>query len=111
MPREILAKLPHELVVEIKERYETLGEKYMTDEVYPDGRRINGMMFTDRIENCREEIVDAVFCIIGQIFKDTPEPNGPSENLYFLLDGLIHIYSTLVILEETGEYAIDVRPM
>ena len=99
------AFLPQSLVEEIAERYETLGEKYLTDQALPDGRRINGMIFTDRIVNCREEVVDAVFCILGQVFKDVHHgQHSPTENLDVMLDGLVKIYSLCVQLEEQQNY-------
>jgi hypothetical protein len=109
MPSILKAKLPASLVDEIAVRYETLGDKYLTEAVSSDGRRVNGMMFTDRIQNCREEIVDAVFCILGQIFKDGVTGNQPDDNLYFLLEGLIEIYSGLAYMEESKNYVVSVE--
>ena len=104
-PREIRAIVPVLLMQEIEERYEKLGEKYLTDETRPDGRRINGMMYSDRIVNCREEIIDAVFCVLGQIFKDTRVANvEPSDSLYVMLTALIQVYSMCVVMEEEHEY-------
>lgn len=103
-PRSIRAIVPEYLMKEIEERYSTLGEKYLTDQEAPDGRRINGMMFTDRIVNCREEVIDAAFCILGQTFKDVQAGRTPSDYLYSMLMGLIEIYSMCVSLEESGDY-------
>lgn len=89
---------------EIKTRYETLGEKYLTDQLTEDGRRINGMMFTDRVVNCREELIDAAFCVIGQIYKEAISGRVPDDSFYALLEGCIDMYSLCVALEEGGEY-------
>lgn len=69
LPLESLRILPENLSIDIATRYRDLGGKYLTDKLHDDGRRINGMMFTDRIENCLEEIIDGAFCIVGEIFK------------------------------------------
>lgn len=95
IPPVLLAKLPAKLVKDIADRYETLGEKYLTEEVYFDGRRINGMMFTSRIDNCLEEVVDAVFCILGWIFKVAHKGQAIPINAYSCLTGLIEVYSML----------------
>lgn len=104
LPLEMLVIIPDNLAREIIERYETLGPKYLTDNLTEDGRQINGMMYTDRIVNCIEEIVDAVFCIVGQIFKDTSKGAEPSQNLYTILDGLIQIYKLLSMEKIHGNY-------
>lgn len=104
------AKLPKTLFEELTNRYEELGPKYLT-EYKVDDRKINGMMYTDRIVNCREEIVDAVFCLLGQIFKEqVANVREPSENLYIMLSGLIEIYTTLKFIEHEEDYAIKVTP-
>ena len=100
MPQVLLSLIPASLAAEIRERYLTLGDKYQTMYQHTDGRFINGMMFTDRIDNCLEEVVDAVFCILGQIFKDTEVNIEPSANLYSILEGFIHIYSLLMMEKE-----------
>lgn len=105
IPKPLKAVLPHSLTEEISERYATLGEKYLTERTLPDGRHINGMMFTDRIVNCREEVVDGVFCILGQIFKDVNiGQHEPTEGLYEMLEGLSRIYSMCVQLEGQQKY-------
>ena len=101
----MLAILPDSLAAEIKERYETLGDKYLSDKFHTDGRQINGMMFTDRIINCKEEVVDAVFCILGQIFKETVKGIEPSENMFPMLYGLIQVYSLLSLEYVRGNYS------
>lgn len=111
IPEVMKAKLPMSLVEEITERYETLGTKYLSEEEF-DGRPVNQMMFTDRIINCREEVVDAVFCMLGQIFKE--QSNGSEEiddNIYFILEGLTNIYSALMFMQFNQSYVVSVRPM
>ena len=105
IPKPMKAILPSSLIDEITERYETLGEKYLTDREVAPGVRINGMIFTDRIVNCREEVVDAVFCILGQIFKDVRHGmHEPTENLDTILNGLTMIYSLCVQMESQKNY-------
>lgn len=96
IPEVFQAMLPASLVKEITERYETLGFKYVSGEkLSEDGRLVNDMMYTSRIDNCLEEIVDATFCILGQIFKDSVVNKPSSDNLYTVLQSLIDIYSLL----------------
>ena len=105
LPRSMLGILPAALVVEITERYESLGTKYLSDKFWPDGRQINSMLFTDRIVNCREKVIDAVFCILGQIFKDlNHSDNQPDDALYSMLEALIAVYSICVSMEEGERY-------
>lgn len=96
MPVPLAAVIPQSLSEEIRERYLTLGAKYMTKDRYKDGRYINAMMNTSRIQNCREEIVDAVFCVLGWIFKAQAVNQQPSDSAWAALRGLIDIYSLLV---------------
>lgn len=105
LPDVLLAKIPAKLADEMAVRYATLGEKYLTEKTHTDDRRINEMMFTDRIINCNEEVVDAVFCIVGQLFKNknTNAPSNPE--LYMVLDLLITVYSSLAVIFDRGEYA------
>lgn len=105
-PRVIKSYIPELLMQEIKERYETLGEKYLTEQTTEDGRRINAMMFTDRIVNCREELIDAAFCVIGQIYKEAINGNQPDDAFYALLEGCIDMYSLCVALEESESYVV-----
>lgn len=105
MPRSLLSLLPQTLVEEIEIRYRELGTKYLSGRTWPDGRQINNMLFTDRMINCREELVDAVFCILGQIFKDIQHGDDqPNDVLYDMLSGLIAVYSMCVAMEENGLY-------
>lgn len=107
IPPSLEAKIPGSLYKDIANRYLTLGAKYMTEYVTVDNRPINGMMYSDRIQNCIEEIVDAAFCVLGEIFKRSLKGKDPGNNLYILLDGIIQIYSLLVVESEimnaTGE--------
>lgn len=110
MPKPLLSIIPSELAREIEERYEKLGAKYLTDQTTEDGRPINGMMFTSRIENCREEVVDAVFCILGWIFKVNHDIGAdgekrfrihyhepePPDSAYDALRALINVYGICV---------------
>lgn len=96
MPEELLAKIPATLARDIKERYDTLGEKYLTINTQEDGRLINGMMYTNRVENCIEEIIDAVFCMLGWIFKARAMDLVPNDSAYFAMTGLIEVYSLLM---------------
>ena len=100
IPPALEAKIPSSLYKEIVNRYLTLGPAYLTGFLNVDGRPINGMMYTDRISNALEEIVDAQFCVLGEIFKRFARGIGPNENLYTLLDGINQIYSLLVAESE-----------
>lgn len=113
MPEAMLGIIPASLAKEIAYRYETLGPKYLSEAHTKDGRPVNSMMFTSRIQNCREEVVDAVFCILGWIFKEIQREGhikhpsgipignderfeGPPDSAYDALRGLITVYSILV---------------
>lgn len=100
MPEVMLGLIPASLAHEITERYETLGTKYLSDQKHTDGRPINAMMFTSRVANCREEIVDAAFCMLGTIFKADAAGEEIPDWAYTILRGCIEIYSMLVAVQE-----------
>ena len=101
IPPSLEAIIPSSLYKDIANRYITLGSNYLTEFLTVDGRPINGMMYTDRVQNCIEEIVDAAFCVIGEIFKRTAKGIEPNANLYTLLEGIIQIYGLLVAESES----------
>lgn len=106
MPNILLSRIPASLAAEISERYETLGGKYLTGNFTEDGRQINGMMYTSRIDNCLEEIVDAVFCMLGWIFKSNLNCAGAiPDSAYASLQGLIEIYSLLKAEQANGTFS------
>lgn len=101
---EILAMIPASLAEEVRHRYKTLGNKYLTAQQHYDGRFINGMMFTSRIDNCLEEVVDAVFCVIGWLFKHRVDPTTydfppVGDNI---LKALCDIYTALKVEQING---------
>jgi hypothetical protein len=105
IPEVMLAKLPYSMVLLIKERYETLGVNYLTNIPIEDGRLINKMMITDRIENCLEEVIDAVFCILGWSFKcQEAAKDFPIEG-ELALNNLIQTYSLLKDAQANGSYS------
>lgn len=104
MPEPLLNLLPGPLAADVAARYLNLGEKYLTDALHTDGRRINGMMYTDRVVNANEEIIDAVFCMLGQIFKDTSKGMEPRDNIYVALELMIKLYQILKLEEQSGYY-------
>lgn len=107
IPDVLLARIPSKLVDEITERYETLGIKYLSDRVHYDGRKINDMMYSNRIDNCREEVVDAVFCILGWIFKAYRAGVPYLDNAFTCLTNLTEVYAILFSEREinTNAYA------
>lgn len=96
VPSELRRELPDALYNEIAFRYATLGEKYMTDKQFSDGRFINGMMFTNRIENCIEEVVDAVFCILGWILKHQLKEKPMNSVQFECLAHAVNLYNLLL---------------
>lgn len=100
LPEVFLSRLPVALVRDITERYTTLGTKYLSQELHEDGRRINAMMFTSRVSNCIEEVVDAAFCMIGQAFKAQAVGEQPEDYIYDCLMGLVEIYGLLKAHED-----------
>lgn len=101
IPPSLEAKIPSSLYKDIANRYTTLGINYLSDFYTVDNRPINAMMYTDRIQNALEEVIDACFCICGEIFKRNAKGIEPGDNLYTLLDGIIQIYSLLVAESES----------
>lgn len=95
MPGLLMARIPEALARDIKERYRTLGGKYLTDNHHSDGRLINGCMFNNSIQEALEEVVDAVFNILVLIFKYTTRDSNIPDYSYSCLSGLIEIYSIL----------------
>lgn len=101
LPRILSAHVPESLAEIIRERYDTLGEKYLTDAFHFDGRRINACMDKSSIQDALEEVVDAVFNTLVWIFK------GDRKNsAYTVLEGLIIIYGVLAA-EREHELAIN----
>lgn len=104
MPPVLLSRIPATLAKDIEERYLTLGEKYLTEELTVDGRRVNACMHNDSVQDAIEEVVDAVFNICVWIFKsmrpEQIEDFGYPENAYACLTGLIEIYSLLAAERE-----------
>ena len=95
IPPILETRLPSRLIAEMSMRYEQLGDKYLTEQLHTDGRRINAMMFTSRVGNCIEEVVDAAFCILGWIFKAKAAGRPIPESAYPCLDMLTSVYSLL----------------
>lgn len=102
IPEVFQAMLPASLVKEITERYETLGFRYASEKLSEDGRLINNMMFTSRIDNCLEEVVDAAFCMLGWAFKSKVNNLPISDSCYTALQSLCDIYTLLVSEREAG---------
>lgn len=100
MPNILKSRIPDTLARDIEERYTTLGGKYLTEKSHHDGRLINNMMFSNRIQECLEEVVDAVFCVLGWIFKYTTKGEEPPNVAFSALTGLIEIYSILYVQRE-----------
>lgn len=107
MPSSILARIPVMLAHEIETRYETLGEKYMTDNRYQDGRFINGCMYKSSVQDALEEIVDAVFNTLVWLFKARNQ-DEISDNMIQVFLGLVEIYSMLC-LEREMEIAAGIQ--
>ena len=97
MPTAILHRLPSSLQNTIKQRYEELGGKYLTDDEYFDGRRINSCMYNNSINDAVEEIVDAVFNVLVWIFKYQRKGENTPNSAYQSLLGLIEIYALLSV--------------
>lgn len=96
LPDTLLSIIPAKLAQDITERYERLGPAYATENRFKDGRFINGMMYTNRVENAIEEIVDAVFCMAGWIFKAEARELEPPDSAFLALNALIDCYSLLM---------------
>lgn len=102
IPEVFQAMLPASLEREIVERYETLGSAYISEDKTGDGRSINKMMFTSRIDNCLEEVVDAAFCMLGWAFKARHAGQNIPDSCYTVLQQLCDIYTLLVTEREAG---------
>lgn len=99
MPEPLLAMVPVLLARDIETRYASLGTKYLTEERHTDGRQINALMYTSRVANANEEIVDAFFCMLGTAFKATVNEEEIPDWVYEVMTGLIHIYGVLKMVE------------
>ncbi len=63
--------LPTYLLEDLQERYEKLGGKYASEEIHEEsGLRINSCMDRDNMQECYEELVDAVFNCLVYIFRN-----------------------------------------
>lgn len=104
LPTYLLSRVPSSLVEEIKERYAILGPKYVTEQIYSDGRSINGCMLKSSVQDAIEEVVDAVFNTLVWLTKLSHENDEQgfrvSENAGHILLGLIEIYSLLCMEKE-----------
>lgn len=105
LPDILKARIPMKLAQEIEERYTTLGLKYMTEQRWDDGRLINACMFTNRIENALEEIIDAVFCVLGWILKYRQLNRQIPDSAYHALIGMIELYALLTVEKEVDAIA------
>ena len=54
-------KIPDSLMALIQKRYEEHAPEYISDEMHFSGKPYNKCMFGDSLQDCEEEIVDAVF--------------------------------------------------
>ena len=105
VPDLMLSMIPASLYETIKERYETLGPKYVTETQHTDGRLINACMFTDDVQNILEEVVDAVFRSLIKIYKSSMYDSVMDNNDYTVLRGLIEIYQLLMSMKELNAVA------
>lgn len=103
MPHVMLGLIPGALAQEIKERYENLGLKYLTNKRTEDGRWINACMDKSSVQDAREEVIDAVFNTLVWIFKGYKSKDGISPNSYPVLKNLIECYSILLTEKELGD--------
>ena len=54
-------KIPASLMTLISKRYEEHAPEYISDDMHFSGKPYNKCMFSDSLQECEEEIVDAVF--------------------------------------------------
>lgn len=99
LPDLLLSRIPASLAEDMQHRYETLGPKYLTDNMSSDGRRINACMFNSSVQDALEEVVDAVFNVCVWIYKGTIVGHI-EDNAYPCLMGLIEIYALLKASKE-----------
>lgn len=102
LPEDIQAKIPISLFEEIRNRYETLGVKYMTDTQSDDGRFVNGCMYKSSIQDALEEVVDAVFNCLVWIFKERSGQMTEGTVSMELIYRLIDVY-TIIKVERINE--------
>ena len=77
---------------EIATRYRELGPKYLTEEEYTDGRKINGCMNKNSAQDALEEVVDAIFNLLVLRFKGYAVSSVMSK--------LLEVYSQLLALRK-----------
>lgn len=98
-PGVIRAVLPVTLYDVLEQRYKDLGPRYLTDQFYNDGRQINGCMFKSSVQDCLEEVVDAIFNTMVWMFKERIGL-GDSDNSVNIFHGLVAIFTSLAIERE-----------
>ncbi len=54
-------KIPASLMALIQKRYEEHAPEYVSNEMHHSGLPYNKCMFSDSLQECEEEVVDAVF--------------------------------------------------
>lgn len=100
MPHVMLGFVPGALAQEVTERYENLGLKYLTNKKTEDGRWVNACMDKSSVQDCREEVIDAVFNTLVWIFKGSKSEQGIAPNAYPVLKNLIECYGILLTEKE-----------
>lgn len=88
------AVVPEGLALRVRERYATLGDKYMLPDTTADGRQINACMRKNSFEDIEEELVDATFNALVQILKEA-EAGKVSGSTYLILQNIVLAYSQL----------------
>lgn len=107
LPDLLLSRVPASLATEITERYRDLGGKYLLDEYTTDGRQVNACMHNDSVQDCLEEVVDAVFNTLVWIFKNRQYESRIPDNAWSILTGLLEIYSLLVVSKADQDAAFS----
>lgn len=94
LPPDLQARVPASLDAWVRERYASLGDKYLTTDIMPDGRRVNSCMYKSSVQDALEEVVDAVFNVLVWLFKLRLEGRQLVAAHSALL-GLIELYALL----------------
>ena len=75
----LVSSTPHplgDMIPDLSKRYKELGGKYALEEIHkPSGLPINSCMKRDNLQECYEEMVDAIFNILVYNYR-YPERNG-----------------------------------
>ncbi len=86
-------EIPEDLLKIVRERYVAHSPEYVSDEIHHNGKPYNKCMFSDSLQECEEEIVDAVFN--AMIYNTRAELGATWLSNPTLIEKLIEVWELL----------------